>query len=413
MSGKSNKKIKNIIIVNDYNCIKGGADKVAIQTANMFAAQKKYNVYFFSGCSCDKKDLSEDVIDVCANQPENLSNKNKLVGAFRDIYNFGTKKELKKLLMTLDKDETILHIHGYTKSLSSSVFSIIDKMGFKMCITLHDYFSVCPNGAFFNYGKGETCHLKPLSFKCLFCNCDSRNYLFKLFRVVRQKVQNRVFKKTVKNVITISNFQENVIKKHLNDVKMTRINNPVDFDKNSKRVDITKNDIYLFVGRVTPGKGVDIFCEALTSLNLKGIVVGAGPDYEKLKNQYKNIEFVGWKNSDEVREYMKKARVLIFPSIFYEAAPLTPFEAMQFGVPCISSDCCAAIDNINKNTGLSFDPYKKGDLEKKIEEFNKMDLKKLSVGSYNYCHNYNVDYVQELLKYYEEVINEKEGKTRK
>lgn len=398
-------KIKNIVIVNDFNYIQGGASKVAIRTANLLAEENKYRVYFFSGCQGNKKDLNENIIDICVNQEENLLNKNKLVGAVRDIYNSGVKKELKKLLMNLDKKETIIHVHGYTKSLSSSIFSIIDKMGFKMCLTLHDYFSACPNGAYFNYKKGSICHLRPLSFKCIFCNCDSRNYIFKLYRVFRQNVQNNIFKRSVKNVITISDFSEKILKKTLyKDVNIKRINNPIDLDKKAKKVDILKNDIYLFVGRLTLGKGVDIFCDAIEKLSLNGVVVGDGPEIEKLRNKYKNVNFVGWKNSNEVKEYMKKARALIFPSVFYEAAPLTPLESMQYGVPCICSSSCAAIDHVDDSTGIRFDPYKEGDLIEKIEQFNKLDLKKISANCFNYCHNIGNNYIKELVDYYEEVI---------
>ena len=51
---------------------------------------------------------------------------------------------------------------------------------------------------------------------------------------------------------------------------------------------------------------------------------------EKLEKQYPNIEFVGWKNKDEVKQYMKGARALIFPSRWYETAGLTVLEAMQY-----------------------------------------------------------------------------------
>ena len=46
MSSKSNKK-KNIIIINDFNYIQGGASKVAIDTARLLKGEG-FNVYFFS-----------------------------------------------------------------------------------------------------------------------------------------------------------------------------------------------------------------------------------------------------------------------------------------------------------------------------------------------------------------------------
>ena len=40
------------------------------------------------------------------------------------IYNIKAKKKLEKLLKTLDNRTTIIYIHGWTKALSSSIYSI-------------------------------------------------------------------------------------------------------------------------------------------------------------------------------------------------------------------------------------------------------------------------------------------------
>ena len=40
------KKLKNIVIINDFDYIQGGASKVAIQTANMLVESDK-NLYLY------------------------------------------------------------------------------------------------------------------------------------------------------------------------------------------------------------------------------------------------------------------------------------------------------------------------------------------------------------------------------
>ena len=181
--------LKNVIVVNDFDYVQGGASKVAIQTANMLVeSEKDLSVYFFSAVHSDESPLDDRVAKVCTNQSESLND--KMSGLINNIYNFKAKRELKKLLKTLNRDETVIHVHGWTKALSSSVFHIAFKMKFKVVLTMHDYFTACPNGGYFNYKKNEICHLKPLSWKCIKCNCDSRNYAFKIYRVVRQFVQN-------------------------------------------------------------------------------------------------------------------------------------------------------------------------------------------------------------------------------
>lgn len=351
--------LKNVVIVNDFDFTQGGASKVAIETANILKENNKdLNVYFFSGVHDKSSTLRKDVISICTNQGEALKDKNKIRGIINGLYNKKAKSEFSKLLDTLNIDETIIHVHGWTKSLSSSVFDIAFDKGFKVVLTMHDYFTACPNGGYFNYKTNEICHLKPMSWRCIRCNCDSRNYAFKLYRVIRQNIQNKKVKlpERLEYVISISDFSEKILRKTLNSkTKIYRVYNPIDLDKNPEKIDYKKNKYYLYVGRVSKEKGVDIFCEAVTKANVNGIVVGDGPELNHLKEEYSNVEFTGWKSSDEVKKYMKGAKALIFPSRLYEAAPLTPLEIMQYGIPVITSNCNAAIDYINNKSEYIFD----------------------------------------------------------
>ena len=391
-------KIENVVIVNDFNYVQGGASKVAIDTARLLKEEIQ-NVYFFSAVS--KKD--EEIFGIkyiSTNQNEALKEKNRIKGFINGIYNFKAKREFKKLLKTLDKEHTVIHVHGWTKALSSSVFDIAFKMNFKIILTLHDYFTACPNGGYFDYKENKICKRKPLSWQCIKCNCDSRNYVFKIYRLFRQFVQNKIVKlpKKLKYAIGISDLSIEVLKPTLNpNLKLEKIYNPIDFDENDEKVDYNKNDYYLYVGRISKEKGVDIFCRAITDLNLKGIAVGDGSEKERLEKEYPNIEFTGWKNSKEVKEYMKKSRCLIFPSLWYEGAPLTPLEAMSLGIPCIISDFCAGREYIsNGKNGFIFSDLK--DLKKKLT--NILICKKNDIQIDDL---YRSNYLNNVLKFYSNI----------
>ena len=397
------RKIKNVVIVNDFNYVQGGASKVAIDTAKILKGQG-IKVFFFSAVNKENEKIN-GVKYISTNQQEALKEKNKIKGAINGIYNLKAKKELKKLLKTLDRDNTIIHVHGWTKALSSSVFDIAFKMRFKVVLTLHDYFTACPNGGYFNYKKNEICKFKPLSWKCIKCNCDSRNYGFKLYRLIRQFVQNKIVKLNDKleNVITISEFSEKILKTTQGkNTRVTRIYNPIDIEKNLEKVDPSKNEYYLYVGRVSKEKGVDLFCQAISELDYKGIVVGDGDERQKLETEFPNIEFTGWKNKDEVKQYMKGAKALIFPSKWYEGAPLTPLEAMQYGVPCICSNVSAAVDYSIDNS-LIFE-LNKDELKKKIVCYEK-NIDKYSKESFEFVKSrINIDYGNEITNYFEGIL---------
>lgn len=392
-------KVKNVVIINDYDYVQGGASKVAIQTANILKENNpRLNVYFFSGDHNDSSTIRADIICICTNQGEALRDKNKFRGIVNGIYNFKAKKKLKELLNKLEKEETIIHVHGWTKCLSSSIFDIAFNMKFKTVLTLHDYFTACPNGGYFNYKKNEICHFKPLSSKCIGCNCDSRNYLFKIYRVIRLFMQNKVVKLSdrLTDAIVISKFSEEIIKKTINnDTKIHSVNNPIDLDQNPKIIDYKNNKYYLYVGRVSKEKGVDIFCNAVTKAKKKGIVVGDGPELNKLRVMFPNVRFIGWKNNDEVKRIMRGAKALVIPSRWYEGAPLTPLEALQYGIPIITSDCNASVDYINSYNGKIFN-IKKDDLSEILLNFS---------CKYRPSLNINYNYYDRIINVYNNVSN--------
>lgn len=394
-------KVKNVVIVNDFNYVQGGASKVAKDSAKLLK-NKGINVIFFSAVNKNEEKI-DGVTYISTNQNEALKEKNKLKGIVNGIYNFKAKIMFKKLLKTLNKEDTIIHVHGWTKALSSSVFHVAFKMQFKTVLTLHDYFTACPNGGYFNYKQNIICKYKPLSWKCINCNCDSRNYGFKLYRIIRQFVQNKIvnLNKKLKNVILISNFSENILRNTLNkNINIYRVSNPIDIDKNASKVDYKKNDYFLYVGRVSKEKGVDIFCNAVSKAKVKGVVVGDGSELSTLKEQFPNIVFTGWKKSEEVKKYMQKARALVIPSRWYEGAPLTPLEAMQYGIPIISSDCNATVDYINEKNGIAFN-MEKNNLEEIL-----IDLPQNFKPSLENLHK---NYVDEILKVYNVINMKKEG----
>ena len=99
-----------------------------------------------------------------------------------------------------------------------------------------------------------------------------------------------------------------------------------------------------------------MFCEAITRANVKGIVIGEGIEYEKLRNQYTNIEFSGWKTAKEMSTIIPKCRCLIMSSICYEGAPLTIPEIQGgYSLPCIVPTPSGAVDYIcDEKNGLIF-----------------------------------------------------------
>ena len=175
--------------------------------------------------------------------------------------------------------------------------------------------------------------------------------------------------------ISISDTTERIFKREYgNHFKIIRINNPIDsplsvvFEENAR-------DSYLFMARLSSEKGLDLFCEAITQLGLKGIVLGTGELYETYKEKYPNIEFAGWVRGEQKIPYLKQSKCLIFPSKWYEGAPLTTIEIMTYGIPCITSNECAASELIKEGiNGFIFQTGKLESLKNAILKMEKSNL---------------------------------------
>ena len=391
--------LKNVVIVNDFAYIQGGASKVAIDTANVLS-RKGLRVLFFTGDMnlTTKKVLDKNIEIISTNQGEALRDSNKLRGIKNGLYNGKAKRQFKKVLNELNPEETIIHVHGWTKCLSSSVFKAAFNMKFKTVLTLHDYFTACPNGGFFNYKRNEICHLCPMSMKCVSTNCDSRNYGFKVFRVVRQLIQNKIvgLPRKIRYVIYLSDLQWSVLSSNFKKLlKAQKLLNPITSQPLDKKNKSNKGKYYLYVGRLSQEKGIKVFCEGFSQLGLPAVVVGDGPLLEELSKKYKTIDFVGWKNSSDIKKYMQEAKALVFPSLWYEAQPLVPIEAESVGLTCILSDKSSAKEFV-KNKDYVYD----GD---------NVECLKGVVDRFEFCYN-NVrveprkmqdNYCKELMKFYE------------
>lgn len=400
---------KNIIVVNDYDYVQGGATKVAVDTANLLASNG-YNVTFFCGVSDpNKSSLDKSIRVVSVNKDDALSGKHY----FRGLYNVKAKKLFNELLKDFHPQDTVIHIHGWTKALTASFITPAYKRGFKSILTIHDYFTICPNGGLYNYQEGHICELKPFSKECKKCHCDSRNNLFKKYRNLRLSIQkNRVkFTDKITAFVTISETSERLIKKELPNIKTTRIYNFVDISKNDRALHEKKNN-YLYVGRIDKEKGVDLLCASFKTSDKKLLVAGSGNEFESLKQQYKdvtNITFLGWKNHDEVFELMNNSRALIMPSIWYEGAPLTLFEAFSQGLPVIASTYCAAKEFIKDNTGWIFDPYKVDELTKLVNSIEDEDIEAKSKTLYQeyWASPFSKErYLSSLVKLFDIVLKE-------
>jgi len=112
---------------------------------------------------------------------------------------------------------------------------------------------------------------------------------------------------------------------------------------------------YLIVSRLYKYKNIDIAIEAFNKLNYSLVIIGAGPDKERLKRMAgKNITFLGEQDDSTLAQYYDACRAFIMPQ--EEDFGLTPIEAMSFGKPVVALRKGGALETIIEGqTGEFFD----------------------------------------------------------
>jgi len=118
--------------------------------------------------------------------------------------------------------------------------------------------------------------------------------------------------------------------------------------------------IFMNMGRVSVEKNIEAFLD----LDLPGskVVVGDGPDIDKLRRRYPGTLFTGFKFGGELAQYLAAADVFVFPSLT-DTFGIVLLEAMASGVPVAAFPVTGPVDVVrNGVTGILDDDLRKASL---------------------------------------------------
>jgi glycosyltransferase involved in cell wall biosynthesis len=119
---------------------------------------------------------------------------------------------------------------------------------------------------------------------------------------------------------------------------------PVDVDKFN--LNSVKDDFYLTISRLEFYKRIDLIVEAFAHSKKKLIVVGEGPELNKIKAKATpNIEIMGYQPHDVVQDLMQRARAFIFAAD--EDFGIVNLEAQASGTPVIAFGRGGSLETVN------------------------------------------------------------------
>ena len=136
----------------------------------------------------------------------------------------------------------------------------------------------------------------------------------------------------------------NYAKQGINDGRFFDTVIPYFFDEKEYPFRAEKENFALYVGRLTPRKGIGIACEAAAAAGVPLKVIGHGD-----KNLVTHgAEYLGELGSDDRNDWMARASAVLCPTQYIEPFGSVAVEAQFCGTPVISTDFGAYVETVEQ-----------------------------------------------------------------
>ncbi len=284
---------------------------------------------------------------------------------------FGTREVKNKFNALLDDFQPdVVHLNNIHSQLSPLIAELAHQRGIKVVWTLHDYKLLCPRYDCLRDGKKacEECFTnkhKVLEYKCMKGSAVASLLAYKeAMKWNRERIE-----KCTDIYLCPSRFMANKMTEGgFSHDKIHKLCNFIDVEK-CRKDSYSKEDYYCFIGRLSHEKGIKTLIEAANSLPYKLVIIGGGPLEEEAKAQAGNkVEFVGFKQWEQIKEIVGKARFSVIPSEWYENNPLSVIEAQCLGTPVLGARIGGIPELIEEGvSGMTFESRNVKDLKEKIE----------------------------------------------
>lgn len=194
-----------------------------------------------------------------------------------------------------------------------------------------------------------------------------------------------------------------------------QVPNAIDISSLDTNIDRRYLKQIIFAGRLSSEKGIDSLISIAQKLSDEThlIILGAGPEEEKIKDlvkNHKNIHFLGYQQKKETISLIRGSDILLQPSL-QEGISSTLLEAMACKTVIITSNIGGNNELIENNVnGVSVDPEDIDSFIKQIHNLlnNEQLRKSLVENAFKTVKKYDWDQIGNLyLNVYESILNHK------
>lgn len=296
-----------------------------------------------------------------------IKNMDRLTLTATTIWNQAFYYELRALVRRVRPK--VVHFENTFPLVSPAAYYAVRSEGIPVVQTLQNYRLLCASAYFLRTGRVcEDCLGKAIPWPALRYRCYRDSFLATGV-VTTMQVVHRIlgsWQKQVDRFIAVTEFSRQ--KFVAGGLPAAKIAVKPNFLVSDPGIGVGNENYALFVGRLSPEKGLEVLLKAWQSLGqqLPLRIVGTGPLTEQVHMatvQTPGIVALGRCSSSIVLDLMRHARLLIFPSLWYEGFPRVILEAFAVGLPVVASNLGSMSSLIeHKRTGLHFRPGDSQDL---------------------------------------------------
>ena len=339
--------MKVLSVHNSYQ-LPGGEDLVFAQEADLLRA-RGHEVVLYKASNDQVKGM------------------NALVLLGKTIWNREIYDELRALMQREKPD--IMHVHNTFPVISPAAYYAANEESVPVVQTLHNFRLLCPSATLFRDGRVcEDCVGKKIPWPGVVHSCYRSSRMATAAGAAMLATHNfkKTWSKAVTAYIALTEFaRDKFIQAGYPGEKILVKPNYLQADPGLGE---GKGSYALFVGRLSPEKGISTLLEAWRQIGseLPLQIAGDGPlarEVETVTAEMEGVTWLKWLPRPEILQRMKDASVLILPSTWYEGFPMILAEAFAVGLPVIASDLGSMSSIVtHQRTGLHFEGGNAGKL---------------------------------------------------